>query len=92
MRTASIERILLVAFNTTNGWDDGVNTDEALWTALQCLANIAAPAITGSCRRAACGISGEVQSVDHVIRYGPRLADLACDFKPGSIRSVRYLP
>jgi hypothetical protein len=57
--------------------------------ALERLANIAAPVITGSCQRAACG---EVQSIDHVVRYGPRLADLASDFKPGSISSVRYLP
>ena len=96
MRAASIERILLVTFNATKYWDEGVNTDEALSppprTALECLANIAAPAITGSCQRAACEISGEVRSIDHVIRYGPRFADLACDFKPGSIRSVRYLP
>jgi hypothetical protein len=97
MRTASIKRILPVTFSTTNGWDHGVNTDETLSpppprTALECLANIAAPAITGSCERAAYEIRGEVQSIDHVIRYGPRLADLASDFKPGSIRSVRYLP
>ena len=54
MRAASIKRILLVTFNATNYWDDGVNTDEALCppprTALECLANIAAPAITGSCQ------------------------------------------
>ena len=89
MRTASIKRILPVTVNATN-------TDEALCTpprtALECVANIAAPAITGRCQSAACEISGEVQSIDHVIRYGPRFADLACDFKPGSIRSVRYLP
>jgi hypothetical protein len=46
MRTATIKRILLVTFNATNGWDGGVNTDEALCppprTALECLANIAA--------------------------------------------------
>jgi hypothetical protein len=64
MRTASIERILLVTFNATNGWGDDVNTDEALCpaarTALECLANIAAPAITGSCQRTACEISGRV--------------------------------
>jgi hypothetical protein len=54
MRAASIKRILLVTFNATNYWDDGVNTDEALSppprTALECLTNIAAPAITGSCQ------------------------------------------
>jgi hypothetical protein len=54
MRTASIQRILPVTLNATNGWDDGVNTDEVLCppprTALERLANIAAPAITGSYR------------------------------------------
>jgi hypothetical protein len=28
MQAASIKRILLVTFNATNYWDDGVDTDE----------------------------------------------------------------